>query len=352
MQRVPGDKLAPFREALAAQEEAFRRALPSTVAKFLTPERITKMTLAAISRSPQLLLCTRESILRSVMDAVSLGLEPAGPLGHAYLVPFNKNVKDERGNWQKIKEAQLIIGYRGFIALARRSGEIQSVNANVIYSRDRYRVNLAESTVEHEPYMPEMPTAEEAEAKEIDAVDLMHRGAPVAVYSVAQFVGGGRHVDFMTIGDVERIRSRSKSGDDGPWQTDYDEMARKTVIRRAAKYWPLSTELASALEIDSQDDVVVSNGVRPAVVHELPAPSVVAGTTNAAPVSGDSDAHDDSADEAPPADAPAGEPGKYDYGPPAMTDAEVASSQPATKRVLGRVRGAAKPAPREPGQEG
>lgn len=327
IQRVAADKLEPFRQALAAQEDNFRRALPSTVAKYLTPERIIKMTLSAISRSPQLLLCTRESILRSVMDASSLGLEPGGPLGQAYMVPFKNNKKDAQGNWIETMEAQLIIGYRGCIALARRSGEIQSVNANVIYSRDRFDVNLAESIVEHRPYMPPMPTPGEAEANGMDPIDLMHRGQAVAVYSVAHFVGGGRHVDFMTIGDVDRIRLRSKSHKNGPWVTDYDEMARKTVVRRAAKYWPLSTELAQAFEVDGDDDVSVSPYGRPG--RELPAPTVVPSAA---------DEHEAAASEGSGEDVPPAE----DYsnvGPPPMTSEDgEAPAESKTGRIAQRLR--------------
>ncbi len=235
--------LEPFRHALSLAQRGLADALPATVAKYLTPERLTKITLAAISRSPYLLQCTPESVLRSVMDAATLGLEPGGPLGHAYLVPFK--------NKEKIYEAQLIIGYRGLIALARRSGNIQSVIANVVYSNDSLKVNLSEGTIEHAPYMPALPTPDEMAKLTPNQIDAMvDRGRIIAVYCVAKFVGGGQHVDFMTVGDVEKIRKRSRAADNGPWQTDYNEMARKTVVRRAAKFWPLSTELANAMEIE------------------------------------------------------------------------------------------------------
>ena len=236
--------LDAFRAALATQQPAFASALPSTVRKYLTAERITKITLLAISRSPSLLKCTPTSILRCVMDAATLGLEPGGPLGHAYMVPFKNHGVDE---------AQLIIGYRGFIALARRSGEIESVVANAVYSRDTLRVSLSEGKIEHSPFMPPIPPDEvffKMTPAEVDT--LLDRGRLIAVYCVAKFIGGGQHVDFMTVGDVEKVRMRSRARDDGPWVTDYTEMARKTVVRRAAKYWPLSTELADALDAENK----------------------------------------------------------------------------------------------------
>lgn len=236
--------LDAFRSALAGQQSAFAAALPATVRKYLTAERITKITLAAVSRSPGLLKCTPTSILRCVMDAATLGLEPGGPLGHAYMVPFKNHGVDE---------AQLIIGYRGFIALARRSGEIESVVANAVYSRDSLKVSLSEGRIEHSPFMPPIPPDEVFHAMSPADVDAMlDRGRLIAVYCVAKFIGGGQHVDFMTAGDVEKVRLRSRARDSGPWVTDYTEMARKTVVKRAAKYWPLSTELADALDAENK----------------------------------------------------------------------------------------------------
>ena len=242
-----GKALAPFREALARSQASFAEALPATVRKYLTPERLTKITLAAISRSPQLLECTPESVLRSVMDAAALGLEPGGPLGQAYLVPFRNKGKPE---------AQLIIGYRGLITLARRSGEIESVASNVVFARDRFRCDLATGLLEHEPFFAELPDgASQMSDDDIDAA--CDRGKPIAVYCVAKFVGGGQHVDVMTMADCEKIRRQSKAADSGPWANFYLEMCRKSVTKRAAKYWPLSIELADAMERDDQRAVEV-----------------------------------------------------------------------------------------------
>lgn len=244
----PQGPLDAFRGALARAQADFAQALPSTVKKFLTPERLTKITLVALSRSPMLLQCTPQSVLRSVMDAASLGLEPSGPLGHAYLVPY----KNKNGTM----EAQLIVGYRGFVALARRSGTVESVSAHVVYSRDIFEMNLAEGTVMHRPFMAELPPEEKFFAMSVEEVDeLTSRGRMLGVYCVAKFIGGGQHVDFMTVGDVELIRRRSRARDSGPWQTDYTEMAKKTVVRRAAKYWPLSTEMAQALENEERAEL-------------------------------------------------------------------------------------------------
>lgn len=218
--------------------EAIKVATPDTLAKYLTPERVTRMVLSAVSRNDTLLKCTPISIAKAVADAVRLGLEPCGALGHAYLVPYRNNRAG--GAW----EAQFIPGYRGYIALARRSGKVRSITANVVYSRDVFELDLASGErPKHKP-----------------CLDLKHkdgRGDPIAVYAIADFVDGGHHLDLMTIAEVRAIRDESKAvkaGKPGIWASHFAEMARKTVVRRAAKYWPLSIEMAEALEQDNRVD--------------------------------------------------------------------------------------------------
>jgi recombination protein RecT len=216
-----------LRGALAKAHGSFRDALPTTVAAVLTPERLTKITLGAISRVPRLLECTPQSILRSVLDAASLGLEPSGgALGQAYLVPFKNN---KIGKY----EAQLIVGYRGLITLARRSGHVSGVEAHVVHENDVFIVEYGLNPVlVHKPKI----TGD--------------RGKIIAVHCLALLSDGARQVEVMTIGDVEDVRKRSRASNNGPWVTDYSEMVRKTVVRRAAKYWPLSIEIARAFDLD------------------------------------------------------------------------------------------------------
>jgi len=224
--KVPADKLAPFREAMKKAQASFAQALPATVQRYLTPDRLTKITLSAISRAPLLLQCTPGSVLSAVMDAASLGLEPTGgAMGHAYLVPF----RGKSGQY----EAQLIVGYRGYIALARRSGEIAGVEAHVVYERDRFELEFG-----RDPKLVHVPSF---------AVD---RGEIIAAYCVALLRDGAKQVEFMTRAEIDATASRSRARDNGPWRTDFAEMCRKTVVRRAAKYWPLSIEIARAMDLE------------------------------------------------------------------------------------------------------
>lgn len=207
--------------------EKAKPALSQVLPRHLTAERVVKIALAATSRTPLLLQCTPQSILQAVMQASQLGLEPGSVLGSAYLVPF----KNKNGTM----ECTLIPGYRGLIDLARRSGQIQSIEARVVYANDDFDYAFGLDVVlRHKPALDAEP------------------GEIVAVYGVAHLKDGGVQVEVMRRAEVDAIRKRSRASGSGPWVTDYAEMARKTVIRRLCKYLPLSVELAAALELDAQ----------------------------------------------------------------------------------------------------
>lgn len=207
-------------------------AIPKTIKKYMSPERVTKIVLSEIAKQPKLAECTPKSIVSSVIHIVEMGLEPGGPLGQAYLVPFrNKRVTPPR------MECVPIVGYRGWLSLAWRTGGLSTVFAGCVYEKDEFYLDLANQDIKHFPHLDG------------------NRGLLKLVYSIAHFKDGGRHIEMMTRNEVDRIRKRSKASDNGPWITDYDEMARKTVVRRSSKYWPMSTEdlsqLSKAIENDA-----------------------------------------------------------------------------------------------------
>ncbi len=222
----------------------FDKAKPSMLAvlpKHVTPERLVKVALSCVARTPKLAECTSGSLLRAVFQAAELGLEAGGLLGEGYLVPYNNKVTlpDGRQVWRK--EAQFIVGYRGLVKLARQSGQIASITARVVHEHDDFdfEFGLNERLI-HRPCRDEDP------------------GPLVYVYAIATFREGSKQPDVMSKSDVDRVRKRSKSADSGPWVTDYEEMAKKTVIRRLSKLLPLSPELARAVEHDN----AVEAGVR------------------------------------------------------------------------------------------
>lgn len=201
--------------------------IKSVVASTVTAEKMARIALNELRKNDYLAktaLNNPDSFINSVMQASHLGLEIGGALGQAYLVPF-KN------------EVTMIPGYRGLLTLARRSGFITSIKAEMVYENDTFELELGIDTkVVHKPLL----TGD--------------RGKPKVVYMVAHFTDGGYHFEWMSIEEVNKIRKRSPSGEKGPWVTDYEQMALKTVIRRGWKYLPMSIEMQSADKIEHAAD--------------------------------------------------------------------------------------------------
>jgi recombination protein RecT len=205
-----------IRHDMAAQ---FALALPSVC----TPDRFVRVALTTINKTPKLAQCTQGSLLACLMDCASLGLEPDGRRAH--LIPYGD-------------KCTLIIDYKGLIELARRSGEVSNWRAEVVCDFDKF--SFKNGVVEHE-------------------IDFRSdRGAPFAVYSECKFKDGTIDYEVMTIAEIDAIRKRSRAGNDGPWKTDYLEMAKKTVIRRHSKRLPLSAEFRDALEKDQDAPIDIS----------------------------------------------------------------------------------------------
>lgn len=208
----------------AAMRQRFADVLPST----LTPERMVRVSLAAMSKTPKLAECTQDSLLECLLDCAVVGLEPDGRRAH--LIPY--------GN-----RATLIVDYKGLIELAHRNGDVALWRAFDVRQNDTFRWRTGD--VEH-------------------VVDWKaDRGEIVAVYSHVRFKDGNDDYEVMTLPDVEAIRDRSRAGKSGPWLTDFVEMAKKTVIRRHAKRLPLSTNVQDFVEIADKYDGIGFENARP-----------------------------------------------------------------------------------------
>lgn len=216
---------------LLKAQPSFAGVLP----RHLTAERLVRIALTAVAYSPRLLQCTAQSILLAVMQAAQLGLEIGGPLGHAYLVPYKQT-------------AQFIPGYRGLIDLARRSGAILVMEAVAVYAGDffDYERGLV-------PRLVHRPGDDQKDVQNEPPLD--------AVYAIARMRDGLSQFDVLRRWQVDRIRTRSRAAHDGPWVTDYDEMAKKTVIRRLSKLLPMSIEMAAAIELDNRAEGAYPNGM-------------------------------------------------------------------------------------------
>lgn len=210
-------------------DPAIKAQMALALPKHMTADRLARIALTEVRKVPALSRCDQASFLGAIMQCASLGLEPGGALGHAYLLPFENRKKG-------ITEVQFIVGYRGMIDLARRSGQIISIEARTVHQADKFRVALGlEPKLEHEP-----------------AWDAEDRGPLRFVYAVAKLHGGGVQFEVMSRAEIEKVRAQSKAGQSGPWVSHFDEMAKKTVIRRLFKFLPVSIEISRAVGLDEQ----------------------------------------------------------------------------------------------------
>lgn len=220
----------PLAKAISAMESKFAEALPAHI----PAARFARAAMSACADN-QIAACGatpvgRKSIYDACLKAATDGL--LLDKREAALVSFRTKVGD---NW--VDAAQYMPMVAGIMKKARNSGEIAHIVAQVVYENDDFYIDFVSETapVFHRP-------------------KLADRGDMVGVYAVAKLRDGTwTQPEWMTRDQVEEIRQRSKTGSDtdskgkpktpsGPWATDYNEMARKTVIRRAAKYWPSSTD--------------------------------------------------------------------------------------------------------------
>lgn len=222
----PKEKVAYF---LQQKQGEIAKMLP----KHLNAERLLKVAQIAATTTPALAECDVPSLVGAIGQCAQMGLEPNTVLGHAYLVPFNTKRKDNNGQERWVKSVQVIIGYKGLIDLARRSGQIVSIAAHEVCAKDKFELVYGlDEKLNHIPAMQD-------------------RGGVIGFYAVAKLKDGGHCFEFMSTQQVNEIMLATQSkGKYGPWKDNFIEMGRKTVIRRLAKYLPLSIEFQTAAALD------------------------------------------------------------------------------------------------------
>jgi recombination protein RecT len=219
------------------------RVLPPHV----TPERFERITLTALQRTPDLLDTDRKSLFGAVMQCAQDGLQPDGR--EAALVKFGK-------------QSAYMPMVAGLLKLARQSGEIASLTAQVVYEADTFDYWIDEHG-EHLSHRPEL---------------VGDQGKAVAVYAMARTDNGESVVEVMRVSEIEKVRKASRSGNNGPWKDWWSEMARKTAIRRLFKRLPRSTDrLDQAAHRDDQfypfgeRDVTPDTGAAPTATASVAA---------------------------------------------------------------------------------
>ena len=216
-------KPASIKDLIKSYEGQFAKALPSV----MTPERFARIATTAVTQNPDLAKCTPSSFMGALLQACQLGLEPNTPLGQAYLIPYNNG---RAGN----KECQFQIGYKGLIELAHRSGELKSIESHVVYNNDVFEFEYG-----LEPKLKHIPTQE------------ADKGDVVWVYAVYHLVNGGYGFEVMSKADINAHRNKfSKAKNSPAWTDSWEEMAKKTVVKKALKYAPLKSDFQRAITSD------------------------------------------------------------------------------------------------------
>lgn len=213
-----------MKQWITAMEGEIAKALPTVI----TPERFTRMAMTAISSNAQLAASTPQSFIGALMNAAQLGLEPNTPLGQAYLIPFKNN---KAGTI----ETQFQIGYKGLIDLAHRSGEFKTIYAKEVYENDDFDFEYG-----LDPQLTHKPTVNG------------DRGKVIYYYAVFTLINGGFGFEVMSVADVTaHAKKFSKAYSNGPWQSNFDEMAKKTVLKKVLKYAPIKTEFVKQVSQDA-----------------------------------------------------------------------------------------------------
>lgn len=218
----PADPSSTMKAYITRMKGEIAKALPSV----MTPERFTRIVTSAISTTPQLAQTTPQSFLGAMMIAAQLGLEPNTPLGQAYLLPYKNHGR---------LECQFQLGYKGLIDLAYRSGQVTIIQAHEVREHDEFEYSFGlEPTLHHVPARSD-------------------RGEVICYYAMFRTKDGGFGFEVMSREDVEahaRKYSKSYGGGYSPWSTNFDEMAKKTVLKKCLKYAPIKSDFVRAMSSD------------------------------------------------------------------------------------------------------
>ena len=218
----PADPASTMKAYITRMKGEIAKALPSV----MTPERFTRIVTSAISTTPQLAQTTPQSFLGAMMTAAQLGLEPNTPLGQAYLLPYKNHGR---------LECQFQLGYKGLIDLAYRSGQVTIIQAHEVRENDEFAYSFG-----LEPSLRHVPARSD-------------RGEVICYYAMFRTKDGGFGFEVMSREDVEahaRKYSKSYGSSFSPWSTNFDEMAKKTVLKKCLKYAPLKSDFVRAVASD------------------------------------------------------------------------------------------------------
>jgi recombination protein RecT len=228
------DPVSVVRQTLTTMGDQLKMALPSHV----SVDKFHRVTMTAIQSTPALLDADRRSLFGAITKAAQDGLLPDGREGA--LVMFGKQVQ-----WMPM--------VAGILKKVRQSGELVSIAAHVVYEADDFIYRLGDDeSIEHCPPALDKP-----------------RGNPIGVYAVATLTSGAKVREVMSKEQIEKVRKVSRASGNGPWVQWWEEMARKTVIRRLSKRLPMSTDIEAEFE---RDETMQADAAAMLITSAQPAP--------------------------------------------------------------------------------
>lgn len=223
---VATTKISTVYDFMAQKKDLIASALP----RHITADRLVGMFTLVIKNNPELLNCSQLSLISAMVQTAQLGLMP-GNISHCYYVPFNNKKKD--GTF--VREVQFILGYKGMVELVNRSGQAAILSTECVYANDEFNYELGlDPKLEHKP----------ARA---------NRGEIIGVYAVAKNIMVNEKIFvYLTRTEIDKIRNASKAGQSeySPWAKWFEEMAKKTAVKRLCKLLPLSVDIQKKIATD------------------------------------------------------------------------------------------------------
>jgi phage RecT family recombinase len=237
-----------------------KSGIAAVAGKFLAPDRMLRLCVNAVKKTPLLLQCDPQTVLGAMMTSAALGLEPNTIQQQAFLIPYKKRAK-VGNNWVDVYECQFQVGARGFVTLAYRSPHIRSLAAEAVHEGDVFEHMQGSKTFLN--YSKAM----------------RDRGDLIGAWSHVALREGGETACILPLDEILKIRDKSETFralvrgveraespadkakaqqklDEAPWVMWIDDMASKSAIKKHAKLLPIASgdALLAAADIDNHGD--------------------------------------------------------------------------------------------------
>lgn len=232
MQKSSSAPASSMRNFIMKMSDQIKTALPANI----TGERMCRIAMTAISKNPKLAECTQNSFMGALLTSAQLGLECNTPLGQAYLIPFYNGKT-------KAMDCEFQLGYQGLIDLCYRTKLYKTIQARIVYEGDDflYQYGMEEKLI-HRPQ--EQSTT------------------PIYVYAYYELINGAKSFEVMSWDSImeyaKKYSMAVQKGYSSPWNTNPEEMAKKTLLKKVLKYAPKAVEVAEAV---AQDSAIIKTNI-------------------------------------------------------------------------------------------